>query len=70
MSSYRYDKQVVDVEVAKSEAARLRDLILTKQFDHHDLEVILSARNFFHLRATFDWYQQNFGKSIQEVSFL
>ncbi|KAL8154327.1 hypothetical protein V2J09_012087 [Rumex salicifolius] len=66
VSSYRYDNQVVDIVLAESEAAKLHDLIEKKQFDHDELELIISIRSFFQLRATFDCYQDNFGKPIED----
>ncbi|GAB4832262.1 hypothetical protein Ancab_006289 [Ancistrocladus abbreviatus] len=60
-------KEIVDLNVAKSEAAKLHELINGKHLDHDDLMFILSARNFFQLRATFDCYKQEYGEGIAQV---
>ncbi|KAL8137346.1 hypothetical protein V2J09_003347 [Rumex salicifolius] len=66
VSSYRHDKKVVDPKLAELEAAKLHDLILTKQLDHDDLALILTTRNLFQLRATFGSYQLDFKTTILE----
>ncbi|GAB4832253.1 hypothetical protein Ancab_006268 [Ancistrocladus abbreviatus] len=69
VSSYRQSKEIVDLNVAKSEAAKLHELINGKHLDHDDLMFILSTRNFFQLRATFDCYKQEYGEGIaQDIS--
>lgn len=70
VSSYRYDKELVDNMIAKSEAATLHEAIKTKQLDHDQVVWILSTRNVFQLRATFDYYKLHYGKPIEEVYFL
>ncbi|RXH93896.1 hypothetical protein DVH24_015963 [Malus domestica] len=56
VSSYRYDRQLVDTGIADSEASRLHEAIETKQYDRAHVVWILSTRNFFQLRATFECY--------------
>ncbi|CAK7336561.1 unnamed protein product [Dovyalis caffra] len=66
VSSYRYDKELVDMNIANSEAAKLHEAIKSKKLDHDDIIHILSTRNFHQLRATFACYEQNFGNSIDQ----
>ncbi|KAM2065435.1 hypothetical protein ACFX16_028702 [Malus domestica] len=66
VTSYRYDKQLVDTGIANSEASRLHEAIETKQYDHDHVVWILSTRNFFQLRATFECYKQKYGHSIDQ----
>lgn len=66
VSSYRYDREVVDMVVAKSEAATLHEAIRTKQLDCDSVVWILCTRNVFQLKATFDCYKQNYGKPIDQ----
>ncbi|CAA3011922.1 annexin D3-like isoform X2 [Olea europaea subsp. europaea] len=53
VSSYRYDKEVVDSSIANMEAVILHDAIRAKNLEDDDLVWILSTRNIFQLRATF-----------------
>ena len=69
VSSYRYDREVVDMVVAKSEAATLYEAIRTKQLDCDSVVWILCIRNVFQLKATFDCYKQNYGNPIDQVRF-
>ncbi|WKA02163.1 hypothetical protein VitviT2T_020382 [Vitis vinifera] len=55
-----YDRELVDLNVAKSEAAKLHEAIEKKQSDRDEVMWILSTRNFFQLRATFKHYKQNY----------
>ncbi|WMV11757.1 hypothetical protein MTR67_005142 [Solanum verrucosum] len=64
--SYRYDKELVDPSTANEEAAILREAIRTKQLDHDNFLFILSTRNSYQLRATFECYKQNYGFSIDQ----
>lgn len=66
VSSYRHDKEIVDLELAKDEANKLHECTQKKQLDHDDLLLILSTRNYFQLRATFDLYKQDYGQSIDQ----
>lgn len=69
VSSYRYDKEVVDSIIAILEADTLREAIETKHLDLDDFLWILSTRNVFQLKATFQYYQQKYGNSIYQVRF-
>ncbi|KAK4285396.1 hypothetical protein QN277_002096 [Acacia crassicarpa] len=64
--SYRYDKEVVNLEVAESEAMRLRVAISTRRLDDDRFIWILSTRNFFQLRATFSCYKKLYGIALEE----
>ncbi|CAL9037012.1 annexin D3 isoform X1 [Musa acuminata AAA Group] len=66
VSSYRYDGEHVDEEIAKSEAAELHDAIRKSQPCHAEVIRILSTRNKVQLKETFKHYEQNFGKAIDE----
>ncbi|KAM1556140.1 hypothetical protein PS2_039545 [Malus domestica] len=66
VSSYRYDRQLVDTGIANSEASRLHEAVKTKQYDHDHVVWILSTRNIFQLRATFECYKQKYGHSIDQ----
>ncbi|XP_019151568.1 PREDICTED: annexin D3 isoform X2 [Ipomoea nil] len=66
VSSYRYDKEVVDNSIANLEAAKLRESIRTKKLDRDDLVFILSTRNIYQLGACFECYKQNYGYSIDK----
>ncbi|KAI4323528.1 hypothetical protein L6164_023125 [Bauhinia variegata] len=66
VSSYRYDKEAVNLEVAKSEAERLHEAINTKQVDHDHIIWIFSTRNFFQLRTTLACYRELYGNKIEE----
>ncbi|KAK6938090.1 Annexin repeat [Dillenia turbinata] len=58
VSSYRHDKDWVDMNVAKLEALHLNEAIEGKQLDHDDVVRILSTKNIYQLRATFDFYKE------------
>ncbi|KAG8391149.1 hypothetical protein BUALT_Bualt01G0157800 [Buddleja alternifolia] len=66
VSSYRYDKEVVDSTIANTEAAKLHEAIKAKKLDDDELVSILSTRNIFQLRETFQRYKDNYGKSIDQ----
>ncbi|XP_021750687.1 annexin D3-like isoform X1 [Chenopodium quinoa] len=66
VSSYRYDKEVVDMNVAKLEAAHLHESIKKKELDHNHVVWILGTRNFFQLRATFACYKQEYSSTIDQ----
>lgn len=67
VSSFRCDKEEVDMDVANSEAAMLNEAIKAKKLDDDLLIYILGTRNPHQLRATFECYEENFGKSIDQV---
>ncbi|XP_057976619.1 annexin D3 [Malania oleifera] len=66
VSSYRYDRQMVDQSIANSEATKLREAIEMKKLDTDHVIWILGTRNFFQLRATFDSYKQKYGNPIDQ----
>lgn len=66
VSSYRYDKELVDSTVANSEATTLYEAIKTRQLDRNDLLWVLSTRNFFQLRETFKCYEEKYGSSVDQ----
>ncbi|KAK6933943.1 Annexin repeat, partial [Dillenia turbinata] len=66
VSSYRYDKDLVDTNAAKLEALHLNEYIAGKQLDHDDVVRILSTRNVYQLRATFDFYKEICGSPIDQ----
>ncbi|KAJ4711505.1 Annexin [Melia azedarach] len=66
VSSFRYDKEVVDMGVANSEATRLHEAIKAKQLDHDQVVHILATRNFYQLRATFECYEEKYGNHIEK----
>ncbi|XP_039063302.1 annexin D3 [Hibiscus syriacus] len=66
VTSYRYDKEMVDKDVAKLEANRLHESIKSKDLAHDDVVYILSTRNFYQLRATFEHYKEKHGNPIDE----
>ncbi|KAL2898301.1 Annexin D3 [Bienertia sinuspersici] len=66
VSSYRYDKELVDMSVAKLEAGHLHEAIQKKELDHDYVVWILGTRNFFQLRATFACYKQDYSSTIDQ----
>ncbi|KAK3422880.1 hypothetical protein EUGRSUZ_G03248 [Eucalyptus grandis] len=66
VSPYRYDKEVVNMDVANSEAALLHEAIERKQLDQDSVLWVLGTRNIFQLRATFQCYEQNYGSPVDE----
>ncbi|KAL2326410.1 hypothetical protein Fmac_025468 [Flemingia macrophylla] len=66
VSSYRYDKVVVNVEVAKSEASKLHEAINNKQLDDDHIVWILSTRNLFQLRETFACYKNLYQNTLEQ----
>ncbi|KAH9774235.1 hypothetical protein WN944_020603 [Citrus x changshan-huyou] len=66
VSSFRYDKELLDIEAAASEANQLHEAIKAKQLDHDQVVHILATRNFFQLKATFERYEQMHGSPIDE----
>ncbi|XP_034704053.1 annexin D3-like [Vitis riparia] len=67
VSSYRHDRELVDFNLAKSEAAKLHEVIEKKQLDHDDVVWILTTRNFFQLRETFVCYKQSYEVAIDQA---
>ncbi|EOY19973.1 Annexin [Theobroma cacao] len=66
VTSYRYDKELVDMDVANLEADRLHEAIKTKELAHDDVVYILSTRNFHQLRTTFECYRKKYGNPIDK----
>ncbi|XP_022764396.1 annexin D3-like [Durio zibethinus] len=66
VTSYRYDKEVMDMDVANLEADRLHEAIKTKELVHDDVVYILSTRNFNQLRTTFECYKKKYGNPIDK----
>lgn len=67
VSAYRYDKEQVSTDAANAEAALLHEAIEKQQLDHDYVLWILSTRNVFQLRATFECYKKKYGNSIDKV---
>ncbi|CAH8362912.1 unnamed protein product [Eruca vesicaria subsp. sativa] len=65
-TSFRYDKEKVDREVAKIEAGMLHEAITKKQLDHDHVLYILATRSIYQLRATFVAYKQSYGNTIDK----
>ncbi|KAK9169830.1 hypothetical protein Syun_001970 [Stephania yunnanensis] len=66
VSSYRYEGETVDGDVSKSDATLLHDAMKKKKLDDENLVWILTTRSFFQLRATFEFYKQNYGNPIDK----
>ncbi|KAI3697826.1 hypothetical protein L6452_30923 [Arctium lappa] len=66
VSSFRFDGAVVDLDVANDEADKLQEAISLKQLDQDMVVWILSTRNMFQLKATFESYHQKYGNLIDE----
>ncbi|XP_065868366.1 annexin D3-like isoform X2 [Euphorbia lathyris] len=64
--SFRHDKDVVNTNLAEEEAKKLHKAIKRKHLDNEELILILSIRNVYQLRATFQSYKQKFGSSIDQ----
>ena len=67
VSSYTHDQGFVELNIAKSDAAKLHEAIEKKQLDNDDVVWILVTRNFFQLKATFGCYKQRYKVSIDQV---
>uniref|UniRef100_A0A1J3GKD3 Annexin n=1 Tax=Noccaea caerulescens TaxID=107243 RepID=A0A1J3GKD3_NOCCA len=65
-TSFRYDKDKVDAEVATIEAAMLREAMTKKQLDHDHVLYIVGTRSVFQLRATFAAYKQEYGNTLDK----
>lgn len=66
VSSYRYSGEDVDEALARTEAANLHDAIRNKQPHNEEVLRILGTRSKPHLKATFNHYKQDYGKTIDE----
>lgn len=70
VSSYRYEGSHVNEDRAKSEAKSLHNAINKageKHIENDDVIRILTTRSKPHLKLAFKFYQEMFGKSIEEV---
>mgnify|MGYP003362588863 CR=1 FL=1 len=67
-TSFRYDKDMADTEVATIEAGMLREAITAKQLDHDHVLYILGTRSIYQLRETFVAYKQSYGNTLDKVS--
>jgi len=67
VSSYRYDKVAVNLEVAKSEASKLHEAINSKNLDDDHIVWTVSTRNIFQLRETFACYHNLYGTTLEQV---
>ncbi|KAJ6811302.1 annexin D3-like [Iris pallida] len=66
VTSYRYNGELVDEELARSEAATLHDAISMKQPDNEEVVRILGTRSKSQLKSTFNCYKEKYGTSIDE----
>ncbi|KAI4383911.1 hypothetical protein MLD38_009698 [Melastoma candidum] len=64
VSSYRYEGDEVDLQLAESEAGILRDAIKDKALNHEEVIRILTTRSKLQLRATFNSFKDENGTSI------
>lgn len=66
VSSFRFDKEVVDLDLANDEASKLQEFVALKQLDQDVFVWILTIRNVFQLKATFESYHKKFGNHLYE----
>ncbi|WCJ39040.1 annexin 3 [Euphorbia peplus] len=66
VSAFRYNNDIVDTQLAMKEAEKLHEAIINKQLDDDDLVFVLSTRNMYQLRETFQSYKQKFESSIDQ----
>uniref|UniRef100_A0A7N0T333 Annexin n=1 Tax=Kalanchoe fedtschenkoi TaxID=63787 RepID=A0A7N0T333_KALFE len=66
VSSFRYDGEVVDTNLAISEAVELYKCIKARLFQSNRFLWILSTRNVFQLRETFECYHRSFKNPIEQ----
>ncbi|XP_023763373.2 annexin D3 [Lactuca sativa] len=66
VSSFRFDGAVVDLDVADDEASKLQEAVKLKQLDQDIVMWILSTRNVFQLKATFESYHKKYGILLHE----
>ncbi|CAM8970020.1 unnamed protein product [Rhodiola kirilowii] len=64
--SFRFDREVVDTNLAFSEAAELYECIKAGLLESDRFLWILTTRNVFQLRETFEIYQRSFKNSIEQ----
>ncbi|XP_026660763.2 annexin D1-like [Phoenix dactylifera] len=66
VSAYRYENAEVNLTLAKSEAKMLHEKISGKAYNHEDLIRILATRSKAQLVATFNYYNDEFGNSVNK----
>ncbi|KAK7373038.1 hypothetical protein VNO80_06433 [Phaseolus coccineus] len=66
VSSYRYEGDEVDLNLAKTEAKLLHDKISKKAYDDDDFIKIFATRSRAQLNAAFNHYKDEFGKDINK----
>ncbi|KAK7405499.1 hypothetical protein VNO78_06854 [Psophocarpus tetragonolobus] len=66
VSSFRYDKVAVNLEVAKEEASKLHEAIANRHLDNDHIVWILSTRNLFQLRETFACYKNLYANTLEQ----
>ncbi|GMY22666.1 annexin-like protein RJ4 isoform X1 [Fagus crenata] len=64
VTTYRYDGHEINEKLAKSEAAILHEAIKDKTFNHEEVIRILTTRSKAQLKASFNRYRDEHGKSI------
>uniref|UniRef100_A0A2N9GBD0 Annexin n=1 Tax=Fagus sylvatica TaxID=28930 RepID=A0A2N9GBD0_FAGSY len=64
LTAYRYDGHEINEKLAKSEAAILHEAIRDKTFNHEEVIRILTTRSKAQLKASFNRYRDDHGKSI------
>jgi hypothetical protein len=70
VTAYRYDGHEINENLAKSEAAILHEAIKDKTFNHEEVIRILTTRSKAQLKASFNRYRDEHGKSITKVQIL
>ncbi|KAF8024909.1 hypothetical protein BT93_F1913 [Corymbia citriodora subsp. variegata] len=66
VSSYRYDGDEVNMNLAKAEAKILHEKISGKAYNHEDLIRILATRSKAQVNATLNHYKNEFGNDINK----
>ncbi|KAL3735147.1 hypothetical protein ACJRO7_024309 [Eucalyptus globulus] len=66
VSSYRYDGDEVNMNVAKAEAKILHEKISEKAYGHEDIIRILATRSKAQVNATLNHYKNEFGNDINK----
>ncbi|XP_072997147.1 annexin-like protein RJ4 isoform X1 [Typha latifolia] len=67
MSTYRYDGEEVNANLAKSEAKILHDAITKGTYNHEEVIRILCTRSKAQLNATFNHFKDEYGISITKA---
>ena len=69
VSAYRYEGDEVNMSLAKSEAKIFNQKINDKAYNDDELIRILTTRSKAQLNATFNQYNDHFGKAITKVLY-